>query len=812
MNSNLNANLTVTKEQIEERYQRAQVLSQGWLAKKVSYNATLIPHWIEDTDFFWYERELESGKEFRLVDAKGNTNELAFDHSELAGALEKISEKNVDPADLPIQKIKLILSPLSVEFTSFDSRWMYLFESQTCTHLEENPREGLVSPDGRKAVFERDNNIWLRDVDSGEERALTHDGEQYFGYGSSPTVLGIKAPADVLDALWSPDSKRLFTLQMDTRKVKTFPMMEYVPELDGPRPKIFAENRRVALCGDANVDEYRFLSIDVETGKQQDAHYSRCPVFRMGFGYFTHGHGWWSRDSRHAYFIDLERYGDHVARLVEFDTQTGSTRVVLKEESPETCFKLKLDSRSPIHARPLVETDEFIWFSERTGWGHLYLYNAKTGALKNAITTGDWVVRETCHYDADRRELIIQTGGRVKDLDPYYRDICRVNIDTGELTPLISSDHEYIVFNEKDELALNLSMARETSGAYGISPTGNYFVTTRSRVDTIPESLLFDRDGNEITLVETATVFGLPQGWQWPERVKLKAADGKTDIYGVIYRPSNFDPNNAYPVLNNAMTSKEGASAYIPAGSFTNSSIAGSRYFEPAALAELGLIVVDIAGRGTTNRSQSFFSCSEPEPELPSSDFLADQVAGIRQLAEQYPYMDLSRVGAGASVSTNIAVGALLGHPDFYKVGVSNAAATASPLYQAINGESYNGLPEAESIRPRTEAYVKNLKGKLLLLHGMLNPAVPVSMSFSLVDALTKANKEFDMLFFPNDGYPVCSYGIRRGWDYLVKHLIGVEPPESFHLKTGSDVWAESFGKISDFTLEETVSEATESY
>jgi hypothetical protein len=227
-------------------------------------------------------------------------------------------------------------------------------------------------------------------------------------------------------------------------------------------------------------------------------------------------------------------------------------------------------------------------------------------------------------------------------------------------------------------------------------------------------------------------------------------------------------------------------SFYSSIGSFSNNPIADLRYMEPAALAELGFIVVDIMGRGTANRDRAF--SASPDVELPSSDNQADRIAGIRQLAERYPYMDLKRVGAGGTVSSNVAASGLLGNPEFYTVGVSNAPVMEPSLSPAFVGEAYNDLPAAANTHQLTHTYAKNLKGKLLLMHGMVNPTVSVAHTFLLIEALQAANKDFDMLILPNDGYPVCSYGIRRGWDYLVKHLLGVEPPLEFELTTSIDI------------------------
>jgi len=366
-------------------------------------------------------------REGKGLDAKQASNEVAFDHKAFASALSKASNNNVDAEDLPITKIEMSVSPLHFDFTAFDKRWTFTDSDKRCVELETHPEHWLISPNGKLAAFTRDHNIWVRDIAAGEERALTQDGEPFYSYASGPSAWGIKNSALTLEAIWSPDTKRLFTLQVDTRKVKTLAMMEYVPTDGNPRSKSFALDRRFALPGDKHIDEYRFLAIEVETGRQQGADYRQCPVFRNAMGYFTRSHqGWWANNGRHAYFIDIERMGDHVARLLEFDTYTGAVRVVIEEESPDVCFKLRLDSRDPIHVRPLPETNEVIWFSERSGWGHLYLYDIETGTLKNPITQGNWVIREIRHIDTEHRELIVQTAGRVEDRDPYYCDICRV--------------------------------------------------------------------------------------------------------------------------------------------------------------------------------------------------------------------------------------------------------------------------------------------------------------------------------------------------------------------------------------------------
>lgn len=778
-------------ESIEVCYQRAQSLIQGLNSKTVAFNTTVIPHWMGLSDCFWYERESGLGKEFRLVNVPECSNQLAFDHQLLAEALALVSGQVVDADNLPITHLIWELSPLKFSFDAFGKRWTFDEALGQCEELSPGDKTSLLSPDASQAAFLRDYNLWVRDLKTGKERQLTSDGEAFYQYAVGASARGGRNSHSV-EAVWSPDSTCLLTLQEDKRSVKSLPIMNYVPDDGSLRPQV-AANRRVAYPGDKHTDQYRLLAIEVGTGKQQAVDYPPVPVCRNANGYFSSRHAWWSSDNRHGYFIEIDRGGDHVARLVMFDTHTGATRILIEEESPDTFFKLRLDSRLPIHTRSLPETDELLWFSERSGWGHLYLYNQHTGELKNPVTQGEWVVRDIHHYDPERRELIIQTSGRVESRHAYYRDICRVNIDTGELTPIIASDDEYVVFDEESELAANLGVSRDIANAKGVSPTGRYMVTTQSRVDTVPVSKVIDREGNEIMTLETADISGLPEGWQWPEPVKLLAADGNTDIYGVVYRPSHFCPEQSYPVLDSSLSLSEGG--YLPAGSFTNNSVAGFVYFNPAALAELGFIVVDIYGRGTMNRNREFTRRDVLGIQLPDSEYQKDRISGIRQLADRYPSMDLDRVGVGGNVSSAVAISGLLGAPDFYKVGVANGACFDLRITPAFFGESYGDLPHSLEKWEQLETFANNLQGKLLITHGVMAPSVTVAQTFRLVDALEKANKDFDMLVSPSGGYGVSSYALRRGWDYLVTHLLGAEPPKQFKLVTPYDAIAQSKAK-----------------
>ena len=767
---------TTPDHDLQARYERAQLLQDAVFNKKVAFNTTLYPHWIGDSDTFWYVRESRDGQTYRVVDAKAGTNSPAFDHEALAQSLNEAADKQVAADALPLLDLDLRQAPQVIVFSAFGQRWLYDSTSQRCEAVESSAAKEKLSPDGKQCAFVRAHNLWVRDCASGEEKALTFDGERFNEYAASQPMLshGLHNASVSLEVLWSADSKRLFTVVIDTREVAVGPpLVQHVPTDGSLRPKILRADRRVAFPDDEHIPAYQLLAIEVDTGAIQRADYRPCPIMYPAYaGYFTGGRGWWGGNSRYAYFIDHER-GGKTLNVVKFDTHTGTTEVIITETS-DTAVKLIPISHHHTLVMPLPNTNELIWFSERSGWAHFYLYTLDSGQLKNTITQGEWLVRNILHFDSERRELWIQTASREPNRNPYYCDICRVNIDSGELTPVISSDHEYIVCDQASRISIR------RPNAMGVSPSGRYVATTRSRADTVPVSLLLDRGGNECLMLETADVSGLPDNWQWPEPVMLKAADGSTPISGVVFRPSDFDPNQSYPVL-------DGSFAYVSAiGSFSNGHTGNMIYLQAAAYAELGFIVVLIHNRGKDGLRDRAFS-EYQSPNFPEPPLLSvrspktDCVAGIQQLAQRYPYMDLKRVGVIEFCSQPNALAGMLVHPDFYTVGVSTFSCADSRVFNA-----HGRLPVADD-QHHYEDLAVHLQGKLLITTGMMEWVMPVATTFRLIEALQKANKRFDMLILPNLCHGYNSYVIQRCWDYVVEHLQGCTPPKDFVLTTSWD-------------------------
>ena len=773
-------------ESINARYQRAQTYLQAANGgQHLVLNATVAPHWLGESDCFWYKREYQNkqgsgvAQQYRLVNAIEQTNELAFDHAGLAEALSTASGETVSAENLPLQNIEFDIAKQTVRFNAFGFRWQFNSQVALCEKLEallpDEIAAGKASPDGRYFAFTRDNNLWLYDTETKQERALTTDGNELYRYGGSVSAGGNELGA-LQDFLWSPDSTRLLTQRIDTREVGlAMPLVEHVPEDGSVRPRLLRPNRRVAMQSDEQVEAWQLLSIEITSGHIQPMDCDPCPMtYPYYLGYFCAGRGWWDIDSRHAYCIVQESSGSDT-RVLKCDTHNGEVAVLFKEplDTDQTYTLIPATHMAP-PVMPLPESHEIIWLTEQSGWPQLVLRDMNTGDIKNTMTTGDWVVRNLIYFHAQRRELLIQTAGRYPASEgdkrnPYYCDVCWVNIDTGSLRPVIHSDHEYTLFDQQTFFAL---CHPEGADAFCVSPSGQYVVATRSRVDQAPVTLLVNHEGAQCQIIEAADISGLPQHWQWPEPIKAIADNGQTELGGVLFKPSDFSADKSYPVLDLSVDYFS-----VPAGAFCNNFMGDSVYYYGAAYAELGFIVVMInnRGEGLTGgaglRDRAFNH--HRDMQLPRHN-RADSVAAIQYLAARRPYMDIDRVGISDYVSLPSAVTGLLVYPDFFKVGVSVNPAIDDALFPAIETH-VKGLPQCEDLAHR-------LRGKLLLIHGMLDDAILVSATFRMVEAFKQANKTFDMLLLPNGRHGMDAYATRRGWDYLVEHLLGETPPENFSL------------------------------
>ena len=585
---------------------------------------------------------------------------------------------------------------------------------------QQGARARRESPDGKWTVVGRDNNLYLRGVGSGDEFPLTEGGTADDAY--SP------------DVYWSPDSKRLVAIRTKRVEERKINLIESSPR-DQVQPKLITID--YAKPGDP-LPVRRPHLFDVESRREiavSDELFS-SPYSLDGFR--------WTADSSRFTFLYNQR-GHQVLRLMAVDAADGKTQALIDEQSPTF-----IDYAHKQYLRHLDATAEMIWMSERYGWNHLYLYDAKSGQVKNPITHGPWVVRGVERVDEEKRRLLLQVAGIDPAQDPYYIHYLRVNFDGTGLVRLTEGDGTHRI---------------------EFSPDGNYLIDTYSRVDLPAVSELRSaEDGSLICALERGDCQRLLEtGWQAPERFVAKGRDGQTDIYGVIWRPTNFDAGKKYPVIESIYAGPQGA--FVPKD-FRS-------FHRQQELAELGFIVVQIDGMGTNWRSKAFHDiCAK---NLADAGF-PDRIAWMKAAAQSRPYMDLTRVGLyGGSAGGQNALGGVLNHGDFYKAAAADCGCHDNRMDKLWWNEAWMGYPIGPHYDEQSNVTnAHKLRGKLLLTVGELDRNVDPSSTMQVVNALIKAGKDFELVIVPGAGHGVgeTPYGARRRADFFVRHLLGVEPPE----------------------------------
>ncbi len=610
---------------------------------------------------------------------------------------------------------------------------------------------GVTSPDGKRSVSIKDFNLWVKDIATGRETQLTTDGIKNYGYATDNAGW---TKSDRAIVVWSPDSKKIATYQQDERNVSD----SYLVSTNVGAPKLSAW--KSALPGDTNIQMIRRVIIDVDNAKVISLQLPPDPHRSTECDDIACGGVWsdvaWSPDSSHLAFVSTSR--DHKKENLRVaDAATGAYRDVLEEVSP-TQFE---SGQGATSWRYLPGSNEFIWFSENDGWGHLYLYDLTTGKLKNRITTGEYAVWRIDRVDEKERVVYFIAGGRENGNDPYFGHSYSVGFDGKNLTLLTPETANHDVT---------------------WSPNGKYFVDNYSTPDIPAVALLRDSKGKQIAKLEEANVSRLAAtGWKAPTRITVKARDGVTDLYGLLYTPSNLVATKKYPIIDYIYPGPQG-------GSFGSRSFNASRG-DNQALAELGFVVVQIDGMCNPLRSKKFHDSCYGDM---ADNTLPDQIEGIKQLAAKYPYIDVNRVGIwGHSGGGFATAAAMFRYPDFFKVGISESGNHDNRNYEDDWGERYIGLLSGDNYEKQAnQTYAKNLKGHLLLAHGTMDDNVPPNNTLLVVDALIKANKDFDLLMIPNarHGYGAASsYMMRRRWDYFVRYLLGAEPPSGYEIKAKPD-------------------------
>jgi dipeptidyl aminopeptidase/acylaminoacyl peptidase len=605
-----------------------------------------------------------------------------------------------------------------------------------------------ISPDGKKAIFICDWNLWVKDIATGRERQLTTDGVKNFGYATSNAGWTTSA-APALS--WSPDSKKIATQQQDERKVGDMYLVE--TPVNGGHPVLRAW--KYPLPGDPVVAMIDRVVIDVDTGKMKRL--LMKPDFHraMSEDNIDMGEYVWSPDGSKLGFVSTDRFHKSSTSKVA-DTATGEIHTLFAETE-------KTHVQTRVQWQILWDTKEVVWYSQRDGTANMYLYDMDSGQLKNQITTGTGPVTRVDRIDSGTRTMWYEAAGRENGQDPYFTHLYRVGLDG------------------KNDVSLT-----PDNGTHSvqISPDGKYVVDTFSQPDVAPETVLRDgATGALIMPLEKADISKLlATGWKPPMQIKMKAANGKDDIYGMLFRPTNFDPSKKYPIINNAYPGPQSGSV-------------GSRAFTAArgdkqALAELGFVVVSIDGTGTPNRSKAFTDAYYGA--MGRHNTIPDQIAGMNELAQKYPWIDIDKAAMwGHSGGGFITADALLRAPynDFFKVGIAESGNHDQRQYEDDWGERYQGPlvknPDGTDnyAIEATQTQAAGLKGHLMLIHGTMDNNVPPYNTLLVADALIKANKTFDMLLIPNAGHgygAAGNYVMRRRWDYFVKYLLDAEPPHDY--------------------------------
>jgi len=800
------------------------------------YRDRVAPHWFANQTRFWYRNELKDGaREFVSVDAEKGRRQPAFDHVRAAVELSKLLGREVTAEQLPVERLEFEANAPAVVLSGREQAWrldlntyelrpcpdaaapaeslpasrqprptrrtgaetrvtfenktpgeivvywidmdgqrrryaavapgaqhdqhtyaghVWLVTDQADTPLgvfeaaeeesravveggdvktakqESRPqdarprrrdRRSAASPDGKWTAFLQNDNLHLRAKENGAEFALSQDGHAGDCY-------------DLDDLWWSPDSQKLVALRTEPAQEHKVYVVESSPK-DQLQPKLRSYD--YLKPGD-RIAHPRPQLFDVPKGRQIAVSNELFP------------NPWsiedirWSADSSRFTFVYNQR-GHQVLRVVAVDAATGETRAIVDERSDTfICYSDKFFCR-------WLGDDELIWMSERDGWNHLWLYDARSGQVKNQITEGPWVVQEVTHVDEDRRQIWFRAGGVYQEQDPYFTHFCRVNFDGSGMTVLSVGDGHHRV---------------------RWSPGEPYFLDTWSRVDLPPiTELRRSEDGQLVCRLEEADASEVlaASGGRWPERFAAKGRDGVTDIYGVIIRPRDFDPAKKYAVVENIYAG--------PQGFFTPKSFR-ARYGHQQRIADLGMIVVQCDGMGTSGRSKKFHDVCWRN--LRDAGFL-DRIAWIKAAAAKHPEMDLSRVGIyGGSAGGQNALAALLWHSDFYHVAVADCGCHDNRMDKIWWNEQWLGWPVGKEYEENSNVvHAHRLQGRLMLIVGELDENVDPASTMQVVHALEQADKDFDLVIVAGTGHGAAEtpYGFRRRADFLKRHLLGAAAP-----------------------------------
>jgi dipeptidyl aminopeptidase/acylaminoacyl peptidase len=721
-------------------------------ASRKVFRDRVAPHWFAGNNRFWYRNELRDGAaEFVAVDAERGVRGPAFDHTRLAAALSKAAGSEYSGAQLPFSRIQFLDDGRAVGFRVGDQAWRCTLDTYLCAKLDTLPPDDAVepseptegrrgrrgsplgeggdggrpsnrSPDGKWTWVLKDHNVFLRSTaDGAQEIPLSTDGREGNAYGM---------------ASWSPDSKSLLAFRIEPGERKEVHLVESSPK-EGGRAKL--RSRPYPLPGD-RFSKYEVSLFEVATRKQVK------PAVEAFEHEWLRPRVQWSRDGKRVAWQQVDR-GHQRLRVIEVEAATGNVRHRLDERTETFIWTAHTENLALNTVNWLTNSEEILYVSEKSGWRHLYRVEAGS-AVMTPVTTGEWVLRAIDRIDEEARQVWFRAGGVRPGQDPYLLHFGRVNFDGTGLVWLTEGDGNHSV---------------------QYSPDRRFLIDTYSRVDLPPvNELRRVSDGALVCRLEEADISLLREGgWRPPQVFVAKGRDGKTDIWGIVCRPTDFDPSRKYPVIEDIYAG--------PQSSYTPKTFSASVRYE--SLTKLGFVVVKLDGMGTANRSKAFHDVCWKN--LHDGGF-PDRILWMKAAAAKHPELDLTRVGVyGTSAGGQNAAGAVLFHPEFYKAAVANCGCHDNRMDKASWNEQWMGYPVGPHYAEASNIdNAHRLRGQLMLVVGELDDNVPPESTYRFADALIRAGKDFDFLMVPGGGHGAGgAYGQRRLQDFFVRHLLGQEPP-----------------------------------
>jgi len=719
-----------------EDYNRAYSLRQKY-ENKVFYSEVQ-PEWIANTHFFWYVRETPAGKSYILTDAGKQEQRNLFDTSLLAGLLSTGTGKTVNSQTLTLENMQVLSDLNTINFNYSKYQWNYKIKENkiikglyvktpinTEVYDDELRSRPIKSPDGKKEARIKNRNICVKDILTGMETMISKDGTSNDYYSANIE--------------WSPDSKRIACMKIKPAETKYLYLLESSPSAQLV-PKL--QKRKYTRPGDPLPFRQPRI-FNLLTGE------CIAPSTSLYSSQYMLWNLKWNDDSK-AVTFEYNQRGHQVYRILELSAETGNVRSIINETS-DTYIYYKRRYRYD-----MKNSSEIIWSSERDNWNHLYLYNKISGVVNKQITKGEWYVREIQYVDEQKRQIYFSANGMTPNQDPYFIRYYRINMDGSGLICLTPEEGMHTAFYSSDM---------------------RYLVDVCSMTNMPPVAVLRNaKDGHILLSLEKADISALLAiGWSAPEKFVAKGRDGKTDMWGLIFRPSNFNPKIKYPVIEYIYSAP--GESYVPKSFY-------AVYKNPTPLVELGFIVVQVDCMSTSYRSKAFESICYKNLKDAG---LPDRIAWIKAAAKKYPYMDINRVGIfGASAGGQEAMTATLFYPDFYKAAYASCGCHDNRLGNIWWNEQWMGYPVDNSYKECSN--VENahlLKTPLMLVVGELDDNVDPASTMQVVNALVKSGKDFDLVFLPGTNHTMGEeYGEHKRFDFFVKNLLGVTPPSWDKVKT----------------------------